>query len=393
MPIELGKMNTQKLKISVLIPVYNEAETIGYCIEEAQKAIKKSNYNADIVIVDNNSEDTSVEIAKSYGVRILRNIVRGYGANLDYGIKNCKSDVVFFADADGSYSFKEFNNFMNILFDKEKKVDFVLGNRFSKNMEKNAMPLLNKYLGTPILTFFINFLYNANIQDCNCGMRAIRVNSYKKLLLQSPGMEYASEMIIKSLKKNLVIENHKFDFKKDLRSKAPHLDRWIDGWRHLRYILCSTDKTIVIKILAFFSLSFLILSITAPLSSIFLGDFPFHTSFIFLLLYVLSNTIFITFLTTRTVLHVSNDVYCSIINKILILEKQNKLIVISFYLFIFALSLMFYIIYKWAMNDYNKIIEYHSLVWMSVAGITASFVFYLDVVISNFKNFFRFNVK
>ena len=85
--IELEKMNTQKLKISVLIPVYNEAETIGYCIEEAQKAIKKSNYNADIVIVDG-PEDTSVEIAKSYGVRILRNIVRGYGANLDYGIKN-----------------------------------------------------------------------------------------------------------------------------------------------------------------------------------------------------------------------------------------------------------------------------------------------------------------
>jgi hypothetical protein len=258
-------------------------------------------------------------------------------------------------------------------------------------MEKGAMPLLNKYIGTPILTFFINFLFDANIKDCNCGMRAIRVDSYKKLNIKSLGMEYASEMIIKSIKHKLKTENCTFKFSKDLRNKKPHLDRWIDGWRHLRFILCSTDKNIVILTLGFISLSLLVLSLIAPAFSIMLNNFPFHTCLILVLLYVLSNTILITFITTRLVMHLSRDIDCKIIDRLLHYENKNKLMVLAYYLFTIALVLMLYIIIRWGINDFQRISEYHALVWMSLSGITASVIFYLDVIISNFKNFFTIN--
>ena len=384
-------MNTKNNKIAILIPMYNEEETIGYCINEAQKAIKDSNIEAQIIVIDNDSTDKSVEIAKSKKVKILFNNKRGYGSNLHYGIINSNADIVFFADADGSYPFSEFKNFISKIIDDEINAEFVLGNRFSKNMESGSMPLLNKYIGTPILTFFINFLFDSNIKDCNCGMRAIRVDSYKKLNIKSLGMEYASEMIIKSIKHKLKTENCTFKFSKDLRSKKPHLDRWIDGWRHLRFILCSTDKNIVILTLGFISLGLLVLSSIAPAFSMILNNFPFHTCLILVVLYVLSNTILITFITTRLIMHLSKDIECKIIDRLLHYENNNKLMVFAYYLFTLALTLMLYIIIKWAMNDFERISEYHALVWMSLSGITASIIFYLDVVISNFKNFFTIN--
>lgn len=384
-------MSTKDNKIAILIPVYNEEETIAHCIDEAQKAIKASNIKAQVIVVDNNSEDKSVEIAKSKNVRILHNKKKGYGSNLHYGIMNSNADIIFFADADGSYPFSQFENFVSKIIDNKINAEFVLGNRFSKNMEKGAMPLLNKYVGTPILTYLINFLFDANIKDCNCGMRAIRLDSYKKLKIKSSGMEYASEMIIKSLKHKLKTVNCTFKFSKDLRSKEPHLDRWIDGWRHLRFILCSTDKNIVILTLGLLSTVLLIISAFAPLLSLSLDEFPFHTCLILLVLFMLSNTIFITFLTTRLIMHLSNDLECKIIDKLLCYENNNKLMVLSYYLFAIAFALMLYVIIKWIFNDFQRISEYHALVWMSLSGITASVIFFLDVVISNFKNFFTTN--
>ena len=90
-------------------------------------------------------------------------------------------------------------------------------------------------------------------------------------------------------------------------------------------------------------------------------------------------------------MHLSKDVNCKIIDKLLHYENKNKLMVSAYYLFTLALTLMFYIIIKWGLNDFERITEYHALVWMSLSGITASVIFYLDVVISNFKNFFTIN--
>jgi glycosyltransferase involved in cell wall biosynthesis len=385
------KMNTTKYKISILIPVYNEEETLAHCIQEAKEAIFQSKLKANIIVIDNNSQDNSVEIANSKKVNVIHNKNRGYGANLHYGIINSGADIVFFADADGSYPFSEFKNFMKIILDEKTKVDFVLGNRFSNNMEKGAMPILNKYIGTPILTFFINYLFNSEISDCNCGMRAIRTDSYKKLGLTSPGMEYASEMIIKSIKQGLIIKNHTFKFAKDLRSKEPHLDRWVDGWRHLRYILCSTNKNIIITIPGLLTILFFFLSLITPLANYFLDSFPFHSCLIFIVLYVLSITIFITFFSNRLIMHFSNEVYCKIIEYFIDLEKRNKLMSYSFFSFSISIILLFYVIIIWFSNDFNQINEYSALIWMSLFGISSSFIFFMDVVISNMRNIININ--
>lgn len=97
-------------------------------------------------------------------------------------------------DCDGSYDFYNIDNFINGL---ETGYDLVIGNRFLGNIEKDAMPFSNK-IGTKFLTNIANLFFHTNLHDYNCGLRAYKLDSIKKLKLNQPGMEYASEMIIKA---------------------------------------------------------------------------------------------------------------------------------------------------------------------------------------------------
>ena len=169
-----------KAQITILIPCHNEENTIGICIKKAKKFITENNLLAEILVVDNASTDKSFEIAKTFDTRIIKVEKIGYGNALIEGIRKSKGNYIVMGDADDSYNLLEIDMFWEKL---KSGYDMVIGNRYGFNMEKGAMKLTHKYIGTPILSYFIRKKYKVKIQDINCGLRAIKKEKFIELRL------------------------------------------------------------------------------------------------------------------------------------------------------------------------------------------------------------------
>jgi len=104
------------------------------------------------------------------------------------------------------------------------------------------MPWLHRFVGTPILSWIGRILFGSRLSDFNCGMRAMTRAAYDKLKLQTSGMEFASEMIIKASLFGLKISEVPIHFHKDARGRPPHLRTFRDGWRHLRFMLICSPR-------------------------------------------------------------------------------------------------------------------------------------------------------
>ena len=224
----------KETELTILIPALNEEKTIGICIEKAQKFIKENNLNAEILIANNMSTDSTKAISEKLGARTIDVPKRGYGSALIEGTKEANGKYIIIGDADDSYNFLELSDFITKLKDG---YDLVIGNRLKGKMEKGAMPFLHRYLGTPILTFLVRKKYKINIGDVNCGLRGYNKEKILALNCTCRGMEYASEMIIKAGINNLKITEVPINFYKDKRDKRPHLNPIRDGIRHLKIIL------------------------------------------------------------------------------------------------------------------------------------------------------------
>lgn len=241
-----------KLILSIVIPCLNEKQTIKQVIADAKENAKKSFPGThEIIIADNGSTDGTLEILKSQkGVRVINVPVRGYGAALHWGVLSARAPFVIFGDADLSYPFSNLSRFKPLL---KRNPDLILGSRLRGTIEKNAMPLLHRYLGTPVLTWLIRLLYRIPTTDCNSGMRVVKVSFYHQLNMRNSGMEWASELLLKTaLKKGKYLETP-IKFLKDKRHRPPHLSTWSDGWRHLKAILLLKPSSLIL-ISAFFSL-------------------------------------------------------------------------------------------------------------------------------------------
>lgn len=217
------------VKYTFILPCLNEEKTLPICIEEIRNYIKKKKLNAEILVADNGSSDNSVSIAKKMGVRICICDKKGYGSNLINGTKNSLGKYCIMGDADGSYDFSNLDEFINKVLDG---YDLVVGNRFMGGIEKGAMPLSHK-IGVKMLSMYSNLFFKTPIKDYHCGLRVYNRKSIEKLCLSSTGMEYASEMIIKSQINNLKICQVSTILRKDLREKKSHLKVFRDGFRHL----------------------------------------------------------------------------------------------------------------------------------------------------------------
>jgi hypothetical protein len=106
----------------------------------------------------------------------------------------------------------------------------------------DAMPWPNRYLGNPVLTFIGKLFFDISATDFHCGMRAFRKDKVLQLDLVSTGMEWASEMLIKARLAGLALAEVPVTLYKDGRNRPPHLRRWRDGWRHLRFMLLHSPK-------------------------------------------------------------------------------------------------------------------------------------------------------
>ena len=254
------------LELSVVIPCLNEALTIAPCVREALDAMREHGIDGEVVVSDNGSSDGSVEIATRAGARVISCPTRGYGAALEWGFRHARGRFVLMGDGDQSYDFSLLPRF---LAEARAGSPFVIGSRLRGQMEPGAMPPLHRYIGTPVLTAILNRLFGTRISDCNCGMRCVDRELFLRLGVVSPGMEFASEMIVKAAVHDVRITEVPIDFRKDRRNRRPHLRSFHDGWRHLRLLLShAPDHMMTLPGLVMLTLGLLLVlsQLTGPVS-------------------------------------------------------------------------------------------------------------------------------
>lgn len=222
------------IEVSVVMPCLNEAETIARCIEKALRAFREHGIAGEVVIGDNGSTDGSQEIARRLGARVVDVPARGYGAALLGGVEAARGTYVIMGDSDDSYDFAAILPFVEQL---RGGAELVMGNRFRGEIKPGAMPFLHKYLGNPVLSRLGRLFFKCPAGDFHCGLRAFRKDAFLAMRLQTTGMEFASEMVIKSTLLKQKFAEVPITLHKDGRSRPPHLRTWRDGWRHLRFML------------------------------------------------------------------------------------------------------------------------------------------------------------
>lgn len=226
-------------EFTILMPCLNEAETLAKCIRKARSSIDRLGLAAEVVIADNGSTDGSQEIARTEGARVVDVPVRGYGAALYYGTLGARGRYVIMGDADDSYDFSRLDEFVQEL---RKGHDLVMGNRFRGGIRAGAMPWKNRYIGNPVLSGIGKLFFACPSSDFHCGMRGYSRAAFDRMQLQTTGMEFASEMVIKATMLKMDVVEVPTTLDKDGRSRPPHLRPWRDGWRHLRFMLLYSPR-------------------------------------------------------------------------------------------------------------------------------------------------------
>ena len=230
----MSKPAAASIELTILMPCLDEAETLAICIRKARRFIGESGIAAEILIADNGSRDGSLGIARDEGVRVVSASRTGYGAALRRGIAAAHGRFVIMGDADDSYDFASLMPFVQRL---RAGADLVVGNRFAGGIAPGAMPLLHRYLGNHALSAIGRMLSGAKVGDFHCGLRGIDRERVTALNLQSDGMEFASEMIVRAAIAGYCVVEVPTALTRAGRSRSPHLRTWRDGWRHLRLML------------------------------------------------------------------------------------------------------------------------------------------------------------
>lgn len=226
----MGKTNNF---VSVVMPCLNEEKTVALCVQQAKDSLSKAGLKGEVVVCDNGSTDKSVVLAKKAGARVVFEKRRGYGSAYLAGIKAAKGEIIVIGDSDGTYDFAQTPRLLARL--EKGDCDLVLGSRLKGRIKKYSMPVLNRFLGTPTLNFFLRLFYGIKISDSQSGMRAFSKRTFQKLKLRTLGMEFASEMLVRTAQEGLTIAEVPISYSR--RISPTKLSRFRDAWRHLRFML------------------------------------------------------------------------------------------------------------------------------------------------------------
>jgi hypothetical protein len=229
----IDPLGMHDLDVTILYPCLNEADAIAQCVEAGLRALADAGLHGEVLVVDNGSTDGSAEIAKSKGARVIVEQRRGYGSAYLRGLAEARGEFIVMLDADGTYPVELTFEFVRLL--RDSGADMVVGNRFAGALEKDAMPFLNRYVGNPILSGMTRLLYRLNLKDIHCGMRAIRRDKLETLSLRTPGMEFATEMIVKAVDAGLKVVEIGIPYRP--RVGESKLNPLRDAWRHIEYML------------------------------------------------------------------------------------------------------------------------------------------------------------
>src|SRR5580658_3472576 len=232
----------EPVELTILMPCLNEAETLARCVEKAKAGLEKAKVRGEILVADNGSTDGSQAIAEKHGARVVTVPEKGYGSALIGGTRAAAGKWILMGDADNSYDFSEADRFVKKF---QEGYEQVMGCRLPSGggtILPGAMPWKNRWIGNPILSFIGRLFFTCPAHDFHCGLRGYTKDAFEALDLQTTGMEFASEMVIKATLRKQKITEVPVTLSKDGRSRPPHLKPWRDGWRHLRFMLLFSPR-------------------------------------------------------------------------------------------------------------------------------------------------------
>jgi glycosyltransferase involved in cell wall biosynthesis len=298
-----GDVLEDKIEVSVVLPCLNEAETVATCVRTALDTLRRLRIRGEVVVVDNGSEDGSPEIARAAGARVILEPKRGYGNALRRGAEEARGKLIVMADADDSYDLSELGRFVDQL---RAGADLVMGSRLRGRIEPGAMPWLNQRIGNPLLSGILNLFFKGRVSDAHCGMRALTRDAYRRMKASAPGMEFASEMVIKASLARMRIVDIPITLRRDGRAAhGPHLRPWRDGWRHLRFMLLHSPTWLFLVPGAIFMLIGMVPLIALGWGPISIGhlNFDYHYMLLGSLLTILGFQVVMTGLFAKAYSH------------------------------------------------------------------------------------------
>lgn len=236
-------------ELSIVIPALDEEVTVGDFVEWCKQGLDTAGVVGEILIVDS-SADRTAEIALAHGARVLKTPRRGLGRAYIDALPYVRGRYVLMGDADCTYDFRELGPFLEKL---REGYEYVMGSRWRGSIEPGSMPFLHRYLGTPVTTWILNLLYGSSFSDIHCGMRAISRDALVRMQLESQSWEYASEMVLKSIRMELRTTEVPVRFLKDREGRMSHHKRagwtapWKAAWINLRAMFVNGADFFVLK--------------------------------------------------------------------------------------------------------------------------------------------------
>lgn len=219
--------------VTVVLPCLDEEHSVGLVVKEALRTLQSAGIPGEVLVVDNGSVDRSAEVALAAGARVVREHRRGYGRAIRTGITEADGSIIVMADADWTYDMTK----MPLLVEpiRRRQADIAIGSRLNE-ATRHTMPALHRYVGTPALSALIRRAGGyTKLPDSQSGFRCFRKEAVSALRLHSDGMEFATEMLIKSSHHNLRVLDIPTGYRKRIGSSK--LNTLADGWRHLRLIV------------------------------------------------------------------------------------------------------------------------------------------------------------
>ncbi|MCS6808243.1 MAG: glycosyltransferase family 2 protein [Bacteroidota bacterium] len=344
-----------KHSVSFVIPCLNEEHVLPYVLTKIKhlKDNVLTDRKVEIIVSDNGSTDRSVEIARSFGARVVHCPTRGYGAALQCGIQAAECEAVIFADADDTYDFLEAPT---LLYKLDEGYEIVLGSRMKGTIHDGAMPTLHRYLGTPILTWIINTLYakgTYRLTDCNSGFRCFRKDAFLRWGVKSTGMEFASEMIVKVMKHGADITEVPTSLYPDKPGRSPHLRTWRDGMRHLLQIILESPELFHALGSTLWLASWILLLIsffTGPITLGIFSVFGIHT-----MMFALLGSIFgLTWWAIGLFIAAKNSSSVRLYT-LLTSWEEDRLFWFSFWVGIASIALLGAIVLRWGIGGFSNL--------------------------------------
>lgn len=182
-------MTSKVAMVSVVIPTLNEAGNIQEAVETIDRELA---FPKEIIVVDGNSTDGTLDIVRKANCRVIIEPRRGYGLALRRGMKEAKGDVIIMVDGDGTYEVHHINRLLTRMM--ETDAEMCLATRMYD--PNKAMGFFN-FVGNKLITFCFNMVYKQNLSDTQSGFRAISHAAIEKVDLKENDMPFATEMLIK----------------------------------------------------------------------------------------------------------------------------------------------------------------------------------------------------